>query len=340
MSLEDRLRHRLQQAFREGAREISLANMSLEMFPGAEDVLPEDVQPPADQSASASTSSTSNGTAQDADAAGELNPEPAKNVSKLAEEISNDEDGHSVDCILPKGMETPVVKITPRECSLRPLMIHLESIDLSNNDLTYMSFPSPSLPSAVACLPSLHTLILRNNTLDRLPPFIPKLPSLRTLRLDLNSLQTLKGFHQMTSLTELNVLMNEIEGYVKQLAALTNLQVLILSTNHITRLPKLARLSNLQVLHVGDNKLGTGKQRPKRRDTPSQPPEQSPTLSRANMPSEFERLLSKLPHQSLTELVLGALIVNDEGECCADDWTSEGGNLLGPQIPHCIGTVF
>jgi Leucine-rich repeat (LRR) protein len=282
IALEERLRQKLQQAHKDKCKELSLANLSLETFPGAFEVLPED-------------------------------------VAMLKQVISQTETGEEIESkdVLPKG-EDACPRVTPLEKALRPLLIHLESIDLSNNDLTsYDSFPSTRLPSAVRCLSSLKSLTLRNNNLDRLPSFLFNLTWLQSLRLDLNALQTLKGFHHMTSLTELNVLMNEIEGNVKQLAALTNLQVLVLGMNHITRLPKLNRLTGLRSLHLNDNKLGTGKQRPKRKDTPpSAALPQSPSSS--TRVSEFERLLSRLPPHSLADLVLG-------------------GNLLGPEIPSSIG---
>lgn len=128
----------------------------------------------------------------------------------------------------------------------------LETIDLSRN--TLLSLPEDLFKR----LQNLRLLILRENLLAEIPKAILEAPTITNLDLSSNRLNgdSLVCLKEMTSLVSLNLTSNQIEHLPNELASLTNLQSLILSTNILTRFePVLFQLPKLRELDLCFNKI-------------------------------------------------------------------------------------
>jgi len=126
----------------------------------------------------------------------------------------------------------------------------LQLLNLSENPLT-------ELPEAIASLTQLQLLYLHNNQLRELPEDLASLTQLQVLDLRNNQLRELpEAIASLTQLLLLNLSNNQLRELPEAIASLTWLQLLNLSDNQLRELPEaIASLTWLQELNLKNNPL-------------------------------------------------------------------------------------
>jgi leucine-rich repeat protein SHOC2 len=149
-------------------------------------------------------------------------------------------------------------------------LFHLNSLDLSNNQLTnlpesigkldklpYLNLSSnqlTSLPESIGNLFRLKWLSIQNNKLDSLPKSIGNLAQLTHLDLDISQLNSLQDeLPRIINLTEIHLYNDRPIGLpenIKNLAQLTNLYIYSSSLTDLSVLQKVPNLINVHFLNV------------------------------------------------------------------------------------------
>lgn len=114
---------------------------------------------------------------------------------------------------------------------------YLESLDLSNNELT-------EIPEWVQNLTSLKRLYLNNNQIDKIPEWIGKLTNLEELHLENNKLTKIpKSVGELNNLISLLVNDNQITKIHPAIAGLPDLRFIDVSHNQLTSFPKMEEVT-------------------------------------------------------------------------------------------------
>jgi Leucine-rich repeat (LRR) protein len=129
----------------------------------------------------------------------------------------------------------------------------VHTVDLSGN-------PGLNLTAtfvALAKLPNLHTLIMKSNNIDSLPPDIGYLGSLKVLDFSANNLKRLpQEFGMLQQLEELKLSFNQIDSFPMAIVKLRNLRILEISDNYIKNMPdSIGFLTNLTKLIISKNEI-------------------------------------------------------------------------------------
>lgn len=137
-----------------------------------------------------------------------------------------------------------------------------ENIEAYQNVLTVDISGNPGLNLtatfvALAKLPNLHTLIMKNNNIDSLPPDIGYLGSVKIIDLSANNLKRLpQEFGMLQQLEELKLSFNQFDTFPAVLTRLRNLRTLEISDNFIKALPdSIGFLTNLTKLIISKNEI-------------------------------------------------------------------------------------
>jgi len=131
------------------------------------------------------------------------------------------------------------------------------TVNLSNIAILYLNENSlRAIPPHLANLRHLESLDLSNNQISLIANRFCTLRNLRVLNLSFNKLQSLPiGFAQLKQLEELMLSHNEITELRDNFCELNNLEILDLSFNQLTALPDMSGFVRLEELYLSHNKL-------------------------------------------------------------------------------------
>ena len=143
--------------------------------------------------------------------------------------------------------------LTKRKFEVFPVRI-LELKNLAVLDLSFCQLVQ--IPEAIANLEKLHTLILNDNAVRRLPDSIAQLP-LRVVSLETNALTAIpEVLFQLPQLRELSLAGNFLRELPAQLFSLKSLEKLNISNTQLVSLPEgIGKLKALRQLKMGNNPL-------------------------------------------------------------------------------------
>jgi Leucine-rich repeat (LRR) protein len=124
----------------------------------------------------------------------------------------------------------------------------LTRINLSGNNIKKVKFKSSA---------KVHTVVLNENELKRIPRSIRKLKGLRTLEVNTNRIKRIPRFiRKLEQLEELNLNFNQLVLDEKAIRRLSHINTLLLAGNGITRLPEnINELERAKKLNFSKNSL-------------------------------------------------------------------------------------
>lgn len=131
--------------------------------------------------------------------------------------------------------------------------INVHTVNLSGN-------PGLNLTEtfvALAKLPKLHTLIIKNCNIDSLPPDIGYLGSVKAIDFSANNLKKLpQEFGMLQQLEELKISFNQLDTFPVVITRLKNIKTLEMSDNYIKFIPdSIGFMSNLNKLILSKNEI-------------------------------------------------------------------------------------